>query len=386
MTTSTSHCPICQSDNKSNLLSLRKFPVYQHPLPSDITVPEPLEVDLNYFLCSDCGHGYQAKYNRDVLENLYKQHYYTPRPPHIGRQFTLDFASFFEKCLSKQEYHVLEIGCSAGEVLSELKSRMPKLTFAGIEPNEETRLSAQRLGFEVYDTFFSSAFADRLDQKFDVIFSRHVIEHVFDFDDFILASSKVLTPNGRMFIETPDLDWAIDHESRMPFHVEHISLFSKCSLSTLLERHGWYIQSHTTSDVGNLIVFCTKNQKDALKFQTPSHPSRLQESINQNQHVLTNLIKDKRVVMWGAGSGGRTLMSFLEFNPELILDGNTNKSDRYFAGLENCQIVSATDWLRSNVDQSENWVMIIASSFYREIEAELEAHGWQGEVISPYKS
>src|SRR5690554_4327884 len=163
-------CPICMSTSNANLLSLRRFPVYQHPLPRGTVVPQPLEVDLRYYLCSDCGHGYQAEYNREVLENLYQQHYYTPRPPHIGKKFTLDFASFFESCMAEKQHRVLEIGCSAGEVLSELRSRMPDSIFSGVEPNDETRLTARQQGFEVYDSFFNTSFATELDHEFDVIF------------------------------------------------------------------------------------------------------------------------------------------------------------------------------------------------------------------------
>jgi len=388
MTDQKTICPVCAGEQSETLLTLKKFPVYQHPVPVGATLQPPFEVDIEYGLCRDCGQAYQRHYDKSVLENLYKQHYYTPRPGHIGTKFTQDFVGFFKECVVGQEQRfqsVLEIGCSAAEVLSEIRTLYPQMEYLGIEPNDETREQAEGQGFCVYNSFFNRSFAEALGRKVDIIYSRHVIEHVFDFDDYIAAASMLLNPDGAMFIETPGLDWAIEHESRAPFHVEHVSLFCKHSLQVLLARHGWFIQKYQVSDVGNLIAFCTRDREQALSFSVPENIGHFQQGIDAQKQRLAEQISGRKIAMWGAGAGGRALMSFLDFVPDVILDGNPNKSERIFAGYEQCRIQSAEEWIAQNKDDASQWIMVVASSFYDEIAQSLQAYGWHGDATYPYR-
>nr|WP_244152500.1 class I SAM-dependent methyltransferase [Pseudoalteromonas spiralis] len=46
--------------------------------------------------------------------------------------------------LIKKTLNVLEIGCSSGEVLAELKTIYSNVDYHGIEPNEETAIAAEK--------------------------------------------------------------------------------------------------------------------------------------------------------------------------------------------------------------------------------------------------
>ena len=381
-------CPQCKSQLATPLLTLNDFPIYQHPVPMSAHVSPPLNIDIRYDICRDCGHAYQRGYDQSILENLYKQHYYTPRPSSLAKQFRDDFVAvllrYFNSTEAGNTRSFMEIGCSSGEVLSDLKALYPDSTISGVEPNDETRDRAKIAGVEVYNGFWTEKFANDVPYKYDVIFSRHVIEHVFDFDDYIKACSKVAHDKTTMVVETPCLDWSVENASLAPFHVEHISLFSKKSLFQLLNKHGWFVQDAVVTSVGNMIVICDKSSETSITHESVVDSSHLQKHLDAQRADLRCHINGKKVVMWGAGSGGRGLMSFLDFSPEVVLDGNPNKLSRKFVGLDDLEIRNAKEWIEDHKNDSDQWLLIIASSYFNEIQQSLIELGWLGETISPY--
>src|SRR5690606_19143660 len=109
----------------------------------------------------------------------------------------------------------------------------------------------------------------------------------------------------------------------------------------------------------------------------PAYADRFQSGIDAQKEKLARLIAGKKVAMWGAGAGGRALMSFLSFTPDVILDGNPNKSERVFAGYEHCRIEPAERWIQQHQNVHADWILVVASSFYDEISSSLHQFGWQ---------
>jgi len=70
----TAPCPVC-GDAPRALLSLSKQPIYQHPVPADAQVPGPYVVDLNWVRCDGCAHAWQAHFDEQLLETIYRSHY-----------------------------------------------------------------------------------------------------------------------------------------------------------------------------------------------------------------------------------------------------------------------------------------------------------------------
>ena len=73
-------------------------------------------------------------------------------------------------------------------------------------------------------------------ESFDIIISRHFIEHVFEPYEYIKAFGKVLKHNGVLIIETPNIEHFL--KGLEVFSLQHISLFSEASLKYALENQG----------------------------------------------------------------------------------------------------------------------------------------------------
>ena len=118
----------------------------------------------------------------------------------------------------------------------------------------------------------------------------------------------------------------------------------------------------------------------------PLFTSQLQQVIHQQRTRLEREIDNRKVLLWGAGAGGQTLISRYQLMPEKIIDGNPNKKGKKFCGLP-WIIDYAPDVIQAlqHENAETDCVIVIGSTFYREIRATLTAANWRGGTLSPYE-
>jgi SAM-dependent methyltransferase len=96
---------------------------------------------------------------------------------------------------------VLDVGCGNGENLAMLAS-FGYETACGVEYDERACAAARSLGFEV-----KAGSAEAIpypDGAFDVVFLRHVIEHVLEPEEAFAELRRVLRPGGLVSLLTPN--------------------------------------------------------------------------------------------------------------------------------------------------------------------------------------
>jgi SAM-dependent methyltransferase len=131
----------------------------------------------------------------------------------------------------------LEIGCATGDVLAELVDEFPVVR--GIELSEEACAVARRRGLDV---FCGTLEEFETDERFDVVFMSHVIEHVLDPVATVARIAELLRPGGVLYLETPNVGsldarlwkqrWGLIHYPR------HLYLFDRTTVARLLESAG----------------------------------------------------------------------------------------------------------------------------------------------------
>lgn len=374
-----STCPICGGAGRP-LLALRRQPIYQHPVVADAEVPEPHTVDLEWAACGDCAHAWQPAFDAELLASIYRSYYYTPAPDGIGVQFRDDFLAALEDFGVLEGRRVLlEIGASSGDVLLALVERTAATRSYAFEPNSENAAVARRRGLDVREKFFTSAVAGEGIEPADLIYARHVIEHIFDFVDFFAGINAVSTPAARLVFETPSLDFHAQRGSTDPFHIEHIHVFALRSLARLGAIHGWGLQKSVVTSSGNLIAVFGKGVP-SLEVGPPALDG-LQHTVDARRARLQQIFAGRPLVFWGAGSSGVVLARTLEREPEWWTDGNPAKVGKHFVGLER-RIVSPEDAFAAvKSQQPRNPALVITSSFVVEILPRVRQFGWRNDVF-----
>lgn len=380
-------CPICSSADIIPLLSLKRQPVYQHPVSETEQIKPPYFRDLEFYFCRECRHTFQDNIDRDLLERIYRDYYYTPRPPDVGAQFQDEFIEVLSTRfnLLQSGRIFLEIGCSSGEVMKKLAAVSPGSTIFGFEPNRNTAKKALEFGFDVQMDFFTPGSARQLSLRADTIYHRHVIEHIADFDAFFSAHQQAAGSRSDLVIETPCLDRVLSESGIAPFHIEHLHVFSIRSLSRLMESYDWFMKDVTVTSGANMILLF---RREPPGIQTPDiDPDDLTKPagwLSRTRGFITRAGKGKKIAVWGAGSGGIKVINYFDLKPDAIVDGNPGKQGLKFVGFEYLDIAWSEPWVKQELENSGSWLVIVASIYFGEIKASLHAAGWRGDIISPY--
>jgi SAM-dependent methyltransferase len=315
-----------------------------------------------------------------LLEEIYRSFYYTPAPDGIGQQFRDEFLATWDKFdLPRTARVLLEIGASSGDALVELAKRTGASVCYAFEPNVENAELASARGIDVRKRFFTADVAGERLEPVDLIYARHVIEHVPSFEDFFAGVNAVTHPSSILILETPSLDFHAREGSLAPFHVEHVHVFALKSLATLARRHGWTLRDAEVTAPGNLIAAFAKGGS------APEAPAPLvdglQRSVDEQQQRMRDLFSRRALIFWGAGSSGVGLVSMLGREPDVWTDGNPNKVGKHFVGLDSIIVSPAAALAAARSGELANPALIIASSFVDEILPRVRELGWSGDVF-----
>lgn len=191
-------------------------------------------------LCQRCLHCFQ---NRRPDETWLGE-YYTRRWDARGRRRAADNLGagvgdpkVLDFCHGhiREGARVLDVGCGFGEKL--LPFRQYGCEVTGVElSRHRAEYCRERLGIDCREIGAETMVDHFRGEKFDLVFSNHVLEHVSDPRRFLRNVLGVLAEGGLMYVAVPNLLAAF-----LPwvFHfAPHVSSFSSHSLQRLLLREG----------------------------------------------------------------------------------------------------------------------------------------------------
>jgi 2-polyprenyl-3-methyl-5-hydroxy-6-metoxy-1,4-benzoquinol methylase len=127
---------------------------------------------------------------------------------------------------------LLDIGCGTGWTTAYWMRQGFAVT--GVEPSiSRIELATERFGFKIIRAYIEDL---DVNNKYDVIVLRHVIEHLEDPLSMLKKAMRFLSDNGKMFIVVPNIDCIGKHlfdihwDWVLPFHCNFFSVRSAQSL------------------------------------------------------------------------------------------------------------------------------------------------------------
>jgi SAM-dependent methyltransferase len=170
-----------------------------------------------------------------------------------------------------QAMHVLEIGASVGIGLD--VARAYGLHPVGVEPSHGAARLAQAAGHEIIVDIFKAAHFPR--QRFDIIVSMDVLEHVPDPVDFLTQARSILQPDGVLLIQVPNagaLISLVEGAANQIYNgLIHLNYFDCRSLDAAARQAG-LVPLHTTtilSELGKLASIPAQDIHSALQHSRP---------------------------------------------------------------------------------------------------------------------
>ena len=136
---------------------------------------------------------------------------------------------------------VLDAGCATGALLAKLRDR--GWACAGVDLSPAAEYARTERGLDVRQASLEeSRFPD---SSFDLVLASHLIEHLNDPAAFVREAYRVLAPEGRFVVTTPNIAGfqARLFGSRWRSAIfDHLYLFSAKTLSALLRQSGFDIE------------------------------------------------------------------------------------------------------------------------------------------------
>jgi 2-polyprenyl-3-methyl-5-hydroxy-6-metoxy-1,4-benzoquinol methylase len=146
--------------------------------------------------------------------------------------------------LPNQNLSVCEIGCGNGAKLKFIKDVGYEVI--GVEPDDAAREVAISEGLKVLPGTAEALPKELDDAKFDVIFLNHVLEHVREPKLALQNAKKLLSPGGKIIIETPNNISIGFKQSVIIWHFldvpRHLSFFTSNSLKLLCKNEGLKVE------------------------------------------------------------------------------------------------------------------------------------------------
>ena len=261
---------------------------------------------------------------------------------------------------------MLEVGAASGYNLS-LYSDICNVY--GIEPSQVNCKSAKKYyGVDMFCGMFDEYVKTNPQEKFDLIFLSHVLEHIANPCTFIRQCSEI---NSKyMFIEVPTLDYKFVDEPFAMMFEEHINMFTVENLEVLMRECGYKlidvdmvmsIQQKISTGFPAISTAWVKCNKDEIKLHKPSFSSyelfsryieMSQKEMQRIQSIIDTIENDKKLAVWGTGHHASILMANTDLcdkNIVRIYDSDLKKQGELFAGVK-IQPFTEDDIKEKNVD------------------------------------
>jgi len=167
---------------------------------------------------------------REFYTHQYRRYYRGTETPTIRyiEEFGLaDRAKYTAIYLQKQKLffkcaRILDVGCSEGSILKEIKRREPSVEVVGIEPSVAfAKFARDYLGSKVYSSL--AELSANGESAFDLIIVNHVLEHVENPVDLLTRLKSLMACDGSIYADVPDIN---AYTSLADLHIAHRYHFS----------------------------------------------------------------------------------------------------------------------------------------------------------------
>jgi len=243
-------CPTCGTSTQKVLFTKKEF-IYKECESCTMLylTPRPNVELLGEYYSNSHNHKFFNQYIYPSSAEVRRTRIFLPRVESIIK---------FAKELNASSNNLLEIGPGYGLFLEEMVKKNFFKRVCGVEASDTLADSSKEKGFDIYNGVFELM---EIKEKFDVIVSFEVIEHIFDPKVLLKKCLTTLNDKGLLMMTFPNYNGfdigVLREESDSVCHT-HLNYFNEKSITMLLEELGY--QNIMVTTPGKLDVDLVRNK------------------------------------------------------------------------------------------------------------------------------
>jgi len=386
-------CPNCLSPGMVEFHRLENVPV--HSVLNISTREKALDFDtgdISLGFCDRCGFISNLNFDPDLLNyssNCEESQGYSPVFSAYAERMAKDLIEKYDL----RGKMIIEIGCGKGDFLS-LLCHLGKNRGVGFDPayvkGRDLEDSSDRVLF--INDFYSEKY---IEYQGDLIVCRMTLEHIKETKNFIGIVRRSIKEGQEtvVFFQVPNVVRILRACSFEDIYYEHCSYFSPGSLARLFRQSGFDIINIKTEYADQYILIEAKpvngdnparasleddleNLKTYIRAFQSNYKTKLAYWKDRLQDYKT---KNKRSVIWGAGSKGVAFLTTLKAYDEIeyAIDINPYRQNSYMAGTG--QKIIAPGQLK---EYRPDIVIVMNPVYLKEIEKNLQQMSLTPELLS----
>lgn len=217
------------------------------------------KIGFTYVLCPDCGTLFVNPrppaqllmdfYTQSRSTNFWVHEFFQPVAEARREKIFRPRAEYLRDTLPEVSNGVIgDIGAGFGLFLEELSKFWPSVRLIAIEPSGEMIDICREKGLEVIPCAIEDV--QGWDDRFDLLTSFNLLEHIYDPDEFLKKVRHLLRPGGYLFLTTlngEEFDMQVLWEkSKSVAPPHHLNFFNSRSLAKLLRANNFIVNKVDT--------------------------------------------------------------------------------------------------------------------------------------------
>ncbi len=316
------NCHLCKNKLFPDpVLQLKGMPKAAQFYPDKNEFAEDTGITLTIQQCSSCG---LVQHNMKPVE-YFKEVITAASLSEKSRLSRLNQMKEFVDRFGLHGKKVLDIGSGKGDMTDVLEEA--GLIATGIEASQESVEIGRSLGRKMVKGYIGDI-NEIEGGLFDAFISLNYIEHLPEPGNIIKNIYKNTTANSVGFITVPNLEYLLKTRCFYEFVTDHISYFTKRTLTYAFEANGFDVLECQIINEENDIAGIVK-KKEVLDLS--EQYSYVNSIIKDLQHIIADYkSKNKKVAVWGAGHRTLALLALSKANDiEYIIDSAKFKQGKF---------------------------------------------------------
>jgi 2-polyprenyl-3-methyl-5-hydroxy-6-metoxy-1,4-benzoquinol methylase len=348
--------------------------------------------DIHLGFCEHCGFIANVLYDpklQDYATDYEATQSYSPTFNKFAQQLA-------EQLIERYDLHnkqIIEIGCGQGEFLTML-CEMGSNHGIGFDPayRDEPNTSAVANKMKFIADYYSEKYTA---YRGDFIVCKMTLEHIDTTAEFIKTVRRSIGDNydSIVFFQIPNGEYVMRDIAFWDVYYEHVSYFSKASLSYLFRDAGFdvlHMATEYNDQYLTIEAIPSKNPEQNVLVESADY-TRIENMVNSfEQDVVTKINQwqkqlaamreqNQKVVIWGSGSKGVSFLTTLGVREQIqyCVDINPRKHGMFMAGTG--QEIVAPSLLQN---YQPDVVIVMNPVYCEEIQADLDRMGVTATMIT----